>query len=115
MVREPYDHRIFRFEVLWAVRGLIRGASWGRQETIYWLENFLLFMPFGFLFPEHKSWKHIAVTAAGFSAFIELSQYAFILGECELDDVFANTIGALIGYLLFVTFRKIFYRGKSRV
>lgn len=117
LVRAPYDHRIFRYEILWAVRGWIRGENWGRQETIYWLENFLLFIPFGLLFPNKESWIRVVIIAATFSAFIEICQFIFVLGECELDDVIANTIGALTGYFLFKTLKKIYKkrRGESSV
>ena len=40
------------------------------------------------------------------SAEIELTQFVFRLGVCELDDVLNNTIGAAIGSLLFKKFGK---------
>lgn len=117
LIREPHSHRIFRIDLFWALRGWINGEPWGNQELVYYLENFLLFIPFGLFFPEQKNWKWVVISASITSVVIELTQYVFILGECELDDVISNTIGALIGFLLFVFAEKIYrkFRGESRV
>lgn len=38
------------------------------------------------------------MTALVLSVFIELSQFIFNLGWCEVDDVISNTLGAMIGW-----------------
>lgn len=38
------------------------------------------------------------MTAVVLSVFIELSQFIFNLGWCEVDDVISNTLGAMIEY-----------------
>ena len=38
------------------------------------------------------------MTALILSVFIELSQFVFNFGWCEVDDVISNTLGAMIGY-----------------
>ena len=73
----------------------------------YWWDialNILLFIPFGFPLGD-KGWKAILY---GFllSAFIELIQYIAVLGYCEADDVLNNTIGTVIGALLYKKFGK---------
>ena len=35
------------------------------------------------------------------SLMIELTQYFFMIGECELDDIITNTLGSLVGYKMF--------------
>lgn len=63
--------------------------------------NTLAFMPIGFLLGcavKNMKWWKVAIFAFGFSLTIELLQLAFSKGITELDDVFHNTIGALIGY-----------------
>ena len=38
-----------------------------------------------------------ALVPAGLSILIELLQYVFKIGHCDIDDVISNTIGGLIG------------------
>lgn len=130
--REQTTHRIFKPELLWAIRGWINGASWGARETAQYFENILFFMPFGFLFPhprqytsyrlikapdgkerrtpireDRKKWiKTATITALFLSAFIEITQYFTMRGWCEIDDVITNTVGAWIGARLFVWLEK---------
>jgi lipopolysaccharide/colanic/teichoic acid biosynthesis glycosyltransferase len=64
--------------------------------------NILLFIPLGFLLRSiTDSWKTIV---CGFllSVLIELTQYWFRLGSCELDDVLNNTLGCGLGILLWM-------------
>ena len=65
----------------------------------YWKDiglNILLFVPFGVVIGGRKG------ILAGFilSFIIEVIQYVFCLGYCEMDDVLNNTIGVLIGALI---------------
>lgn len=74
-------------------------------EMGYWnniIQNILLFIPLGFLI----GGKRGIIAGALLSIGIELTQYIFSLGYCELDDVLNNTIGAAIGALLFKKFGK---------
>jgi len=67
------------------------------------LMNLFLFVPFGLTLPyvlPQKMKRGILLTillAAAFSAAIEISQYIFHLGRCEMDDVLMNTAGAVLG------------------
>lgn len=64
--------------------------------------NILLFIPLGFLLGRKQAIAIGLLLSAG----IELTQFVFRLGVCELDDVLNNTIGAAIGSLLFKKFGK---------
>lgn len=82
--------------------------------------NILFFIPYGFLFPwkernEKLSWRRVLIAAALTFALIELTQYVFILGECEFDDVISNTFSAMIGYGLFLTMSQIVDKKGSKV
>ena len=84
--RRPMESRMFR------------GLFW-EIEMGYWnniIQNILLFIPLGFLI----GGKRGIVAGVLLSIGIELTQYIFRLGYCELDDVLNNTIGAAIGSLL---------------
>lgn len=64
-----------------------------------------MFIPFGTLFPMFgKFFSHILVAlpvAAACSICIEALQLKYQLGFCQIDDVAANPVGFLIGYLIF--------------
>lgn len=66
----------------------LRGRMW--HDIIL---NILLFFPLGFLF---ASWKGLLFGVV-LSVFIEIIQFAFALGYCELDDMLNNSIGVIIG------------------
>lgn len=113
--REPRVRaRVIEPELFWAFRGWINGAPDGKQESIQYIQNVLFFIPFGFLFP-WKKWKQVFLSALMTSAAIEITQYIFNLGWCELDDVISNTAGALVGFGCCVIVHKLIKKGESRV
>lgn len=85
------------------------------QPEIYrtLLMNVILFLPFGLSFPyilselrKHK--VQLTIICAGIlSLMIEFLQFYFSFGRCEVDDVIMNTIGAIIGVVVYYLSRKI--------
>ena len=75
--------------------------------------NIMLFIPVGFLLPFYsdKLRKMYKVVLMGFVATltIELTQHFNDYGVFEIDDIFNNTLGTLLGYCCFM----IFYRIKN--
>lgn len=75
--------------------------------------NILLFMPLGFLLPIYsdKLKKIYKIAILGFitTLLIEFMQYITKRGIFEVDDIFNNTIGAILGYCVFM----IYYRLKN--
>lgn len=68
--------------------------------------NIVMFMPLGLLLPLlGERWRHphrILLAAVAASATIEISQALFGLGSVgTIDDVIANSAGAMVGYGLF--------------
>ena len=69
--------------------------------------NVVLFIPlplFGcslFRCNSNKSGLIFIASGIAFSFLIESLQYLFILGQADADDVIFNTLGLLIGYLLY--------------
>ena len=97
--REPRGaERVFMPELLWAIRTWVAGGYNGKEEAIQYVQHILFFIPYGLLFPLKDNWKREFVTALVLSVFIELSQFIFNLGWCEVDDVISNTLGAMIGW-----------------
>jgi glycopeptide antibiotics resistance protein len=78
--------------------------------NVYPLENILLFVPFGILFPllRKEFNRKLYCFGAGFlsSLLIELIQYVSKRGYAETDDILMNFIGTVIGFYL-VKIRKI--------
>ena len=60
------------------------------------LANIIMFLPVGVLVGWIWRWRGLWV-AAGLSVGIEILQLVTSRGLCELDDVFHNVIGAVIG------------------
>lgn len=98
--REPRGaERVFKPELFWAIRAwIVNPTVVNKEEAVQYLLNILFFIPYGFLFPRKNNWKFVFVTALVLSVFIELSQFIFNLGWCEVDDVISNTLGAMIGW-----------------
>ncbi len=66
--------------------------------------NIIMTVPFGILFPvlneKFRSVFLMFVSGFGFSLLIELAQYFSGRGLFEFDDLFNNTVGALLGYMI---------------
>ncbi len=80
------------------------------------IDNVLVFLPFGFLFPQvfklDKNKNCYIITAVGglvLSCIIEALQFLMSRGVCEIDDIFNNTCGSIIGcgIFCFIKFAKI--------
>ena len=83
---------------------LTKGAS--LLDFVYNLfGNIVWFVPFGFLLPQVwrklASWWKTILLGVGVSVLIEGMQFVLWTGVSDLDDVFFNFIGTLIGYVLF--------------
>ena len=63
--------------------------------------NVAVFVPLGFLLGLRIGWRGLPV-GAGFSLLIELLQLILHRGVFEFDDIFHNSLGALIGVSLAV-------------
>ncbi len=81
-------------------------STWGTTVTkrAYFIENILLFIPMGILMPcAFKSFRKPYISIPGiliFSLMIEAIQYAFSMGYAEIDDVVTNTMGGIIGFVI---------------
>ena len=86
-----------------------------RQNHLFWfvqiIFNIILFIPFGFFLPflnrNFQRIQNTVFTGVIFSIFIEIMQYITRRGLTDIDDVINNTIGAVVGYLLYKRFMRI--------
>ena len=75
--------------------------------------NVLLFVPMGFLLKaldSTRSTRHIVLLGTLISISIELLQFIFKIGVCDIDDVLLNTLGTLCGVGLWSIGKKIMDR-----
>ena len=81
---------------------------WTAEEWAMGREEML---PFGFILPAalpvFQRFFRTMLCAACFSFLIEFAQY-FIGRSSDIDDFLQNTIGGVIGYLIFLLFSKLF-------
>lgn len=72
------------------------------------LGNLVMLMPLGFMLPiiRKVSLKQVLLIAFCFSAGIEFTQFITGRGLMEFDDVFNNTVGAVLGYKVYDVLRE---------
>ena len=68
--------------------------------------NVAVFVPLGFLLGLRIGWRGLPV-GAGFSLLIELLQLILHRGVFEFDDIFHNSLGALLGVTLAIRLRRL--------
>ena len=74
------------------------------------LMNVLMFVPFGILLPlmNRKVFNKVSFAflfGLVTSTLIESIQLLFHLGQCDINDIIANTLGTVLGYLICLLFR----------
>lgn len=74
--------------------------------------NVLAFAPFGFalpiISPQNRKFINILILSLEFSLTIELIQFILKVGIFDVDDLFLNTMGGMIGGICFLVCNGIF-------
>ena len=85
----------------------------GIHSVLEYALNIFMMLPFGFLlpliWPEFRSIKKVVFTGFSFSLIIELSQL-LNLRATTIDDLIMNTLGALLGCLIYCCLHRIRFR-----
>lgn len=101
LLRKPFEGNHLQLELFWSYKVI-------DKQFKQMFRNVLLFIPFGVILKLFGiNTRVILLIGFTFSCSIELLQYLLKLGLCELDDVFHNTLGTLIGLHIGNLFRKI--------
>lgn len=99
---------------------VFRDNYYAITELNYWqpfiinfLGNICIFIPIGFIIPLlwqgfNRFWK-VALVGLGISLFIETVQLTQ-LRSSDIDDLWLNTSGSMLGYLLYFQFIRFFPR-----
>ncbi len=108
--REPGSEMKYELTVFWSWREVfVNGQYYLMQENFL---NIILFVPFGFLLGIRKiKIRTAALFSFLLSFIIESTQLIFHLGLFEWDDMIHNTLGGLLGvviwYIIFLIFQKM--------
>ncbi len=82
------------------------------------LGNVVAFLPCGFFLPivsrRSKKWWNTILLCSAFSLSIELTQLVVRVGSFDVDDIFLNTIGGILGYLLYRAVQFLRIRRRKR-
>ena len=79
--------------------------------------NILMFVPLGLYFANFMKQFHfrkVFGAIIGTSLSIEVLQYIFKRGASDIDDLLLNTVGGLIGIVIYLVF-KVMFKSKERV
>lgn len=99
---------LFTIRAFWQ-RGTLEG------QLVNLLGNVAVFVPLGLLmpwaFPALRRWWAATLLCGGLSLAIEFTQL-FLARSVDVDDLLLNTLGGLLGYLLFALGRALFSREK---
>lgn len=107
-----FDIRIDEISLI-PFEGMIEMLQGGitTHSVINIVGNIVMFMPIGFLIPllwdKLNSFKNVVLFGFATSLLIELTQLFLIRGT-DIDDLILNTVGAVLGYLVFIIFKNIF-------
>lgn len=94
-----------------AVNGHLDYLVKSTHHIIHFLLNVSLFLPFGLLFPfiyKKATLAKVTLIGLSLSLVVEIVQI-FINGRnCDIDDLLCNTLGVVMGYLLYLMIKKLF-------
>lgn len=113
-----YSYNLTLFKEIRRYTSWAENSELGFRMMLYnVVGNVVCFIPNGFLLPlvfkRIKNGVAVTLITFGFSLIIELFQLLFKLGSFDVDDLFLNTLGGLIGYIIYYIFRRI-YTGRRR-
>lgn len=102
------------------ISNYIKASSHINQDI--WISNLfgnvLAFLPMGFFFPLlfrkfNGFWKTVGAVFLATTS-VEILQFVTRVGSFDVDDIILNTLGGILGYLLFVIFFLIMFNKKKK-
>ncbi len=86
------------------IKGFAKGYVNAYYVFLNLLGNLAAFMPFALFLPLYqkaqKKWYIFSLTMLLFVCMIELLQFTFMVGSCDIDDLLLNAGGAMIAYFI---------------
>lgn len=108
--RAVMSDRQYEFTPFWSYKAIMDGRE--PQLLPESIMNVAVFVPVGLLAGmafRRLTWKKILLVGLSLSLGIELLQLVFVKGFAEVDDVMHNTLGCWIGFVIWLTLKKIGY------
>ena len=94
--------------------------AWNQFALQAWLNvllNIALFVPLGVLLPvlsgKFRKWKQMLLAGLGVSLAIEFAQLATGRGMFDVDDLFTNVLGAMVGWSITSLILTVLARGNG--
>ena len=107
LARTVMKKAVYKLTLFWSYAAIASGKKYLMAEVIL---NVFLLLPVGFLLPvvwKRAGLRHALAAGAALSAVIEGAQLLAKRGWFEFDDIFHNTLGAVLGYILYRACEKI--------
>lgn len=103
-VRQEYHYNLILFKEI--KRFIIYRDQLGMKAVfLNIVGNAVGFMPFGFFLPivsrRSRRWYNTVLFGFSFSLAIEITQLVWKVGSFDVDDILLNTVGGVIGYIIF--------------
>lgn len=106
MFREPTEEAAFNLEPFWTYWEISKGVRDDLLPQV--IMNMVVFVPVGIMSGifvqrlNHCNWWMTAIVTGLLSSLcIETMQFLFKRGFAELDDVIHNTLGCLLGFMIY--------------
>lgn len=93
------------------ILGYLAGEPTWKIATCNLLGNVIVLVPFGFLLAvlyQKIRWNRVLLMGMFTGTILELLQVIFKSGILDIDDIILNSMGVVIGYLLFVFIYGVF-------
>lgn len=92
-------------------RFLTHWDTLGMAATLNLVGNIVAFVPYGLILPimnrRNRSFWRMTLWTFEFSLLVEVIQLVSKVGSFDVDDLMLNTLGGILGYLLFVVLDRI--------
>ena len=115
MGRTPQDGYVYNLTPLKEIKRFMKyiwdNDALGRPARLKIFGNIIAFMPFGIYLPYTSESKLGFISTFlytfSLSLTIELVQLITKVGSCDVDDIILNTLGGVIGYILWFIYTKL--------
>lgn len=115
MGRTPQDGYVYNLTPLKEIKRFMKyiwdNDALGRAARLNIFGNIIAFIPFGIYLPYTSESKLGFISTFlytfSLSLTIELVQLITKVGSCDVDDIILNTLGGVIGYILWYIYTKL--------
>lgn len=100
--RLPYDEVRYNLDLFWSYQAAV-------DRSYYFLEillNYFMLLPYGFMASFYMKRRYAILSGVLLSVGIETAQLFMKKGLFEFDDILGNSIGVVLGTLIYIVVRK---------